>query len=400
MKTVLRHRSKIAVLLMLGLGVTANAANNEFFYENSSGSPLVPLINSAKVTLAIEIYEMDDPLVQAAIEAAALRQVQVQIVKEDVPVGAACRVFDAPNAADSASCSAQKSLVGFVQSHGGTYVPFLSALCGTPGSHCYEHGKMVIADNQLALISTGNFNTTNLCTLKEHPNNCNRDYTVITRDPVAISTLNQIFQDDVNGNTFDVATVLQHSGNQKLTVSPLSLNPIVSYIDSARRTLQIQNQYLKDPNMNAAIIRAARRGVQVFVMVASACSFGKPKASEAAAFRAVYSAFDAAGIHTRIFTRKILIKGVSGYLHAKAILVDGATSWIGSVNGSTMSLSNNREYGIFLTDQTQVSKLNTFMSSDFANPNGESWQDSLVCRNDPPPTPQSGGGGDGDVTTN
>ncbi|POA74772.1 hypothetical protein C1882_29035, partial [Pseudomonas sp. FW305-E2] len=68
------------------------------------------------------------------------------------------------------------------------------------------------------------------------------------------------------------------------------------------------------------------------------------------------------------------------YLHAKAIIVDGAHAWVGSVNGSTTSLSDNREYGIFLDDNNLINQLDKFVSSDFNNNASESWQDSIVCK--------------------
>ena len=68
-------------------------------------------------------------------------------------------------------------------------------------------------------------------------------------------------------------------------------------------------------------------------------------------------------------------------------------AWVGSVNGSTTSLTNNREYGIFIDDLVEVQKLNSFMETDFVNANSESWQESLVCKKDPQAVlPPSDGG--------
>jgi hypothetical protein len=56
------------------------------------------------------------------------------------------------------------------------------------------------------------------------------------------------------------------------------------------------------------------------------------------------------------------------------------------VNGSTTSLSDNREFGIFLTDRVEVKKLQFFMDQDFSNPNGETWEESAECKSDPSPS--------------
>ncbi|MGZ6338370.1 MAG: phospholipase D-like domain-containing protein, partial [Bdellovibrionota bacterium] len=114
----------------------------------------------------------------------------------------------------------------------------------------------------------------------------------------------------------------------------------------------------------------------------SACSFGTPKGSAVKKWNDTYSSFDEAGIKTNIFDANIKVGGRKGYLHAKTIIVDGIHAWVGSVNGSTTALTNNREFGIFFDDASLVASLNQYVSSDFSSPLGESWQDSVVCKYD------------------
>ena len=83
-----------------------------------------------------------------------------------------------------------------------------------------------------------------------------------------------------------------------------------------------------------------------------------------------------------MFTRRIVVGGRPGYLHAKAIIVDGKKAWVGSVNGSTAALTNNREFGIFVTEPALISKLSKSILSDFSDPRGESWVDSVECKYD------------------
>jgi phosphatidylserine/phosphatidylglycerophosphate/cardiolipin synthase-like enzyme len=384
---------RIIAALVLGCSVSlASHASTETVFENSAGSPLVSLLSSAKKSIDIEIYEMDDPQVLSAIQSAVnTRRVSVRIVKEGSPVGAACRVFASPTAKDDASCTTQKALVIAVQNGGGQYVEFNHAnLCAIAGSHCYQHGKITIVDGIESIISTGNFNSTNLCNKAEHPSTCDRDYSVLSTDPAVASTLTQVFENDLKGDAYDVSSVLSQAPTQKLTVSPLSLSPLIAFIHTAKTKIQVQNQYLEDDDLNNALMAAAQNGIEVEVMTASACSFGKPSASAKTKWSSIYSAFDTAGVKSRIFTRDIQINGVDGYLHAKAIVIDGTSAWVGSVNGSATSLNNNREYGIFLTDQTEVQKLQQFMDADFNNSGAETWQDSMSCKNDPAPGPVQG----------
>ena len=356
----------------------STSAFSDQFYENSSGTPFIKLLQGAKSSIDIEAYTMNDPQADTELRNAIGRGVKVRVVEEGSPVGATCHPFGDSSSASSQTpdCLRQQDLVTFIAKNGGEYVPFSKSLCGKPGSRCYQHGKMTIIDGATLLLSTGNFDSTSLCDLSAKPKNCDRDYSFVTQDSSIIGAIQSIFENDLSGNASDLTAI----GNARVTVSPDSMKPITDFIASAKKSLQIETQYLQDPTMNQAIVDAANRGVQVSVMVASACSFGKPTASVVKKWNTTYSSFDSAGVSTRIFDAKMKVGGLKGYLHAKAIIVDGNHAWVGSVNGSTTSLTDNREYGVFIDDAALISKLNSFVSGDFKNPLSQSWQDSIACK--------------------
>ncbi len=361
-------------------------------YINSEGAHVTDLIDQAQSTIQMEVYEMDDPKVIASLRNALNRGVSVSIVKEPKPVGAVCKVFETESierkveiasakGSGGATCADQKALVAEVIQSGGQYVPFTKPdLCGGNGTkNCLEHGKTLVVDSKEALISSGNFNTTNLCDLEYSPMTCNRDYSYITDDQDVVSTLGAVIEKDVSGNRYDIDSVMTRDSAAKLTVGPNSLEPLVSFIQSAKRSIIIENQYLKDPTLNAALIAAARRGVSVQVVIASACSFGKPKATEARKLSRIFQDFEEARIKLRMFTKNVRVNGRTGYLHAKAIVVDGVRAWMGSVNGSTQATTLNREFGVFFSNSSDVKKLNSQIIADFKADGSESWQDSLQC---------------------
>ena len=346
---------------------------------------------------------MDDPQVIAAIRSAISRGVVVNVVKEPKPVGASCRVFESRSAnsqtpevfpgpeifasgdllarSGAASCEDQKQLVKDVNQSGGHYVAFQKPeLCGGNGTKsCLEHGKIVVVDSQLALVSSGNFNTSSLCDLKYSPAVCNRDYSYITDDTDIVQTLETVFEKDLVGRRHDVASEMSPAAEKKLTVGPNSLEPLIAFIKSAKKSIQVENQYLNEPSFNSALIQVANRGVKIYLTVASACSFGKPKPSQAKKMSQIYQDFDQAGIATKMFNKRYSVNGQPGYLHAKAIVVDGNRAWMGSVNGSTQAMTLNREYGVFMNDSASVKKLDSIMKSDFNDRKSESWQDGLDC---------------------
>jgi len=351
-------------------------------YDNAKGAPYLEMIGRAKSTIDIEIYSMKDTQIFSALMQAMNRGVKLRIVQEPRPVADPCQIFEVPTSADVPKCREQKKFRQFVQTHGGQYVPFDKKLCG-PGDGrglCFQHGKVMLTDSNLVSMSTGNLDPSNLCDLSENPSKCNRDVTVVSRDPSVVRAVKRVFEGDLAGRKLDIPAILANS--PRVTVSPYSLSPLVRFIDSAQKTIQLQNQYLKNPDLNAALIRAAKRGVKVFVMVSSACAFGRPDQNAIEYWTKVYSEFDAAGIHTKTFNSSIPIGGLPGYLHSKAILVDSTHAWVGSVNGSTTSLSANREYGIFSDEVELVRDLGVILYTDYVSPGAETWRESLRCKMD------------------
>jgi len=380
-------------LSMLVQPAMAGTGDTEVLYENSSYTPLLTLIQSAQHSIDIEIYEIKDQQIQNGVIAAMDRGVKVRVIQESEAVQSGCGIFEPIDAKDSVDCQSQKSFMQKVRAKGGGYVPYAyQQFC--PGSdsgsgRCLEHGKMVLVDSKAVLISTGNFNPSNLC----DPNGsssplsvCNRDYSVLSTDANVVSVMETIFSSDFASKAYDLPRILKTAKAGKLTVSPYSLSPTIAFIRSARESILIENQYLKNPQMNNELIAAAQRGVKVFVIVSSICSFGpkdpKKDASEISQWTNTYTAFDHAGINTSIFSKQIQVDGKDGYLHAKAIVVDSKIAWVGSVNGSTQALTENREFGIFLTQQDQVTRLAQYMTADFQDAGAESWQDSLSCQKD------------------
>lgn len=367
-------------------------------FNNSDTPTVAQLIRFARESIDIEIYEMADPEVRQALREALKKQVKVRIVKEPSPIGEKCNPWKQGLSGKSAKkasreviadCLDQQGLVSDVRAHGGAFEPFnKNQLCGQKfrEGRCYQHGKIVIVDRnrkerRLALISTGNFNSSNLCDLAYGPSTCNRDYTYITRDTVIIDTLSEIFEKDLDGKRYDLGAILKSRGvESKLTVSPFSLEPLAELIRGARNRIQIQNQYINpDSGLVELLIEKARQGRTVEVMLADVCSFGKVPEKKAYNLYLMFAAMEAAGVKIRMFNKSHRIEGKDGYLHAKAIVIDGQRAWVGSVNGSTTSINQNREFGLFFSHPMRVRAFSEFIARDFSDPTAQPWRDSLRC---------------------
>lgn len=395
-KTLLR----LALALLLPL---AALAGDLALYDNAEdGSPILNHIARARRSIDMELYEMTDPTVQGALVAAAKRGISVRILLEPRPVGKSCDLFPANHSTSRNSrtqmdlaaeqeCRNLKNFKAALEHYNGKIVPFNKELCGEgsglnrgsqpTASNCFQHGKIVLIDRQAALMSTGNLNPTSLCAATG-TRVCNRDFTLAIANPNTVGHLVTVFELDWVGIPYSIPKSVPRTAFKTLTISPFSLLSLLDFIESARSTIEIEQQYLKDPQMNEALYQAALRGVKVRILVASFCSFGPPSETESQKAKRTYTNFEQAGAEVRIFSSSIKIKGRNGYLHAKAIVVDGKAGWVGSVNGSTNSLTRNREYGLFFSQPNLVAKLRNSFKKDFTDPNTQTWQESLACVKD------------------
>lgn len=350
-------------------------------FSNEQSAPVERFLGLARRTIDVEIYMMNDRAVRQALRAALARRVRVRVVQDPRPLTA--RPCD-PWKSDGRKtlCRDAQALVREVIAAGGRYEKFNKATLCADGS-CFQHGKMIVVDGELALVSTGNFNSTNLCTRAARPRTCNRDYTYVTRDPDVVRSLTAIFERDLEGRAHDPREVLRaNRAEGKLTVSPHSMEPLAALMESARTSIQIQNQYIRpDSGLAPILIRKARAGVRVEIQLGDVCYYGRPAETPSLVqMRLMFAELEAAGAVVRMFPRTIRVGGRPGNLHAKSIVVDGVRAWIGSVNGSSQSLNENREFGVLFSNVSRVRALGEFMRRDFGLPENQTWQESFDCR--------------------
>lgn len=359
------------------------------FHHNAEDNPVFKALALAEESIDIEIYEMADLDIRAALRNAINRKppIRVRVVKDPNPVGGSCRYFEPPAYKDTEDCKDQKNLVAEIRaSPEGEFVPFnkkelckgLTKAGKTP--NCFQHGKLVLIDGRHALLSTGNLNSSNLCNLRRDPAVCNRDFFYVTSDPDTVGTLKEIFENDLTGRWYDLGPYMTESIAEKLTISGYSLDNLMSFIGRAQKSIRIENQYLKEKTVIELLKEKAIEGVKVQAMVSSLCSFGRPRNAKAS--RALFEGFDEAGVKVRMFTSSMKVGGKPGYLHAKAIVVDDTEAWVGSINVSDTAMKSNREFGIFFNKPADVLRLKKILDADYADPMSETWEESLRCAKD------------------
>ncbi len=204
-----------------------------------------------------------------------------------------------------------------------------------PSGFTLTHEKCVILDASTAWIMTMN-------TTQTSPQN-NREYLAVDHDPADVAEAEAIFQADWSNVSF------QPVGN--LVVAPTNAGPrIKALVDSATATIDIEAEELSDyVTVNALVARLAAN-VEVRIVLAD----GTPSPAQQTAMNTLKSK------NAKIVTLS------TPYVHAKAMVVDGARAYVGSENFTASSLSNNRELGVIFNSAPEVNKVGSTIAADFA----------------------------------
>ncbi|MFZ4518819.1 MAG: phospholipase D-like domain-containing protein [Microthrixaceae bacterium] len=140
---------------------------------------------------------------------------------------------------------------------------------------------------------------------------------------------------------------------------------MLQVINGATERLDVVNEEMADPQTVDALAAASQRlgAGKVRVVMTGAVNAQN-------SYAAAYNQLVAAGAVVHLFPNSNDVL----YIHAKAIVADGATAYVGSTNISSPSMNFNRELGLLFTDQPDVLApvLSTF-EKDFADPVAVPW---------------------------
>lgn len=277
--------------------------------EPSAGpGPLYRFILSAKSSLDMTMYELADPTAERDLAADAARGVDVRVLLD-----AAYR--------------------------GGSYNAAAAAYLESAGAHVkwgpssvIVHEKTIVVDNRAAFVMTGNLTRQYYAT--------SADFIVEDTKQADVATIVRAFDDDWSGDLtnswYDVAV---HGQEGDLVFSPGSESTLVGLLRSAQREVETSSEEMDSYAIENALEADARRGVDVEVLMTQSSSWDL-------AFRRL----EAAGVHIRVYPRS----ANALYIHAKAVIIDNSTAYVGSINYSTASMVYNRELGLVTSSPAVV----------------------------------------------
>jgi phosphatidylserine/phosphatidylglycerophosphate/cardiolipin synthase-like enzyme len=265
------------------------------------------------------MYELADARAEADLAADAKRGVRVRVVlDQDL-----ARSYDTP-------------AFDYLSAHG-------VEVHWAPRSYDVTHQKTITVDGDDSAIMTLN--------LTSEYYSSTRDFVLIDRGPADVAAIEAVFAHDFAGRSSSP----EPSGND-LIWSPGADLRLVSIIASAKRTLYVENEEMSEYTIVDALCAAARRGVDVDVVM-----------TDDPSWQYNFAKLASAGVHVRTYSPNAAL-----YIHAKVIVVDpGYTDEqleLGSQNFSWASLEYNRELGLDLgpAHAAIVNSVAATVRSDFA----------------------------------
>lgn len=312
------------------VGSTSSSSSNsigsgvqgvQVFVEPDAGDAVITsAIAGAKKTILLEMYLLTERKVISALEDAASRGVDVQVMLEQHPYGSAppTQTLDRLTAAGVKVQTANPAFA-------------------------LTHEKGMVIDGNTAYIMTANFT---LSALGGGSYTKNREYGIIDTNAQDVQAVTTIFNADRGRSTPQI-----HDPN--LVVSPVnSRTSFTSLINSAHKTLLIEAEEMQDSGIEQAIVNAGQRGVKVQVILPSPSSSSSGDSNSN-------------GINAISHTGIQIEEDSHLYMHAKIIIVDGQRAFVGSENISTASLEQNRELGILVSDQNVLGTLQQTFQQDW-----------------------------------
>lgn len=257
------------------------------------------LMTGARTRVLVEMYEFGRRDLAALMRAAAGRGLDVRLVYD-------------PSVAESAATAAGLGAAGLA----------VRAYPLDDRRHQIDHVKLLLAD-ELALVGGMNWGRASAR---------NHDYAIETSEPVAVTRLRAIFEQDWGRSSGGLPAAAPPSSPAVVQTTPGReiRERLLALLSSAREVVDAEVFALTDPEVLSALAAARRRGARVRVLLDPGQDVNRPSARW----------LRAAGVEVRDYPVPPGAK-----LHAKAGLFDRRLL-LGSANWSAAGLGVNHELDV------------------------------------------------------
>ena len=296
----------------------AGAGTLRVLVEPAAGvGAIYKLITGAKSSVDLTMYELRDTTAEDDLAADAKRGVDVRVILDQ-------NLEKSRNTATYDFLSAHRVHVTWADS-GTTY-----------------HQKTLTVDGTTSVIMTLN--------MVSEDYSGTRDFAVVDTRPADVHAIVATFNAD-----FAHRSITPPDGADLVWSPTNSQASILAVIDGAKHTLSVENEEMDDATITSALAAAARRGVDVKVVMTAESEWDS-----------AFNQLVKAGVHVRLYADSDNVL----YIHAKAVVADAGRSdqqvFVGSENFSTASLHYNRELGLRTTGKAVIAPINATLAADYA----------------------------------
>jgi phosphatidylserine/phosphatidylglycerophosphate/cardiolipin synthase-like enzyme len=280
---------------------------------------LLDAIDQAQTKLRIKMFVFSEPDLLAAVIAAKKRGVEVRVM-----LNPARRSGEAQNEATRQALTAAGVKV-------------------SDSNPAFEltHEKSMVVDDTAAWVMSLNWETRNVTET--------RDYAVVTRHRKEVDEVIACFDAD-----WDRTPFVPPAESHLIWCNANGRERFAHFIDRAQSTLWLQNERYQDAVIIERVVRAATRGVKVFVVARPPHTLKKDKLIEGVGGLRIM-----ADVGVRVHKLKRV------RLHGKMLLADGERAIVGSVNLAPGSFDARRELAIETHDKHVVSELERVAKHDW-----------------------------------
>ncbi len=301
------------------------ASTHTLIVEPDDGrAAVLQALNAATKSIDLTIYELSDPQIMSTLESAQARKVAVRVLYNWNSFTTRMRQTDITPAIRQLTKAGIQSKPA-------------------PAAFEVTHEKAFVIDGLTAIVMSFNLTT-------EYFGET-RDFGIISTVPAEVAEIAAVFEADWANRAITPKAA-------SLVWSPVnSSTKLTSLIAGAKHTLDIYCEEFDDPGTLGAMVAAAKRGVKVRCIAAVLQGEGKVNGN---ARGITYLQNGGVNAVCKSFL----------YIHAKMTLADfgtaNAQAFVGSQNFSCVSLTENRECGIIVTDAAILTRLNSIYASDWA----------------------------------
>jgi cardiolipin synthase A/B len=295
-------------------------------------------IDAAKNEIRIEICVLEDPQILQRVQAALLRGVKVRAIVD--------------RGKYLALESERQNLALYLTSAGGQ-------LHLSNPIFPRSFPKIILVDSSLLVYGSACLDETTFIQY--------RDFATTNSDPQILSELEQLLENDwtysaeVGQQPASFNPTARISG-KNLMISPVnSADRLVRLYQKAERTLDVYTELLGNLTLESELFAAVKRGVRVRLISPVQVNGATPEMQQLQTDS--LQALATAGVDVHVSGPEESAQ--FPYMHARAAVVDGKISYLGSISLSPNSITFDREMGLISEQRLLVRRLESQFESDF-----------------------------------